>query len=55
MIDAWEGLGFSLSDLGRAREAIARARRGVKIDPMRSGTHLAWRGSTPCRAAPTAR
>ena len=41
MIDAWEGLGFSLSDLGRAREAIAALDESVKIDPMRSGTHLA--------------
>jgi tetratricopeptide (TPR) repeat protein len=40
MIDAWEGLGFSLSDLGRAREAIAALDQAVKVDPTRSAAHL---------------
>jgi arylsulfatase A-like enzyme/tetratricopeptide (TPR) repeat protein len=41
MIDAWEGLGFSLSDLGRPAEAIAALDKAVEVDPTRSGTHLA--------------
>jgi arylsulfatase A-like enzyme/Tfp pilus assembly protein PilF len=40
MIDAWEGLGFSLSDLGRAREAVAALDQAVKVDPTRSAAHL---------------
>ena len=41
MTDAWEGLGLSLSDLGRTEEAIAALDRVVEIDPARTGTHLA--------------
>jgi arylsulfatase A-like enzyme/Tfp pilus assembly protein PilF len=41
MVDAWEGLGFSLSDLGRPAEAIAALDAAVELDPARSGTHLA--------------
>jgi len=44
MIDGWELLGFSLSDLGRAQEAVAALDEAVKIDPARSGTHLALAG-----------
>lgn len=41
MIDGWELLGFSLSDLGRAPEAVRALDEAVEIDPFRSGTHLA--------------
>jgi choline-sulfatase len=40
MFDAWEGLGFTFADLGRAPEAIAALDRALLLDPARSGTHL---------------
>jgi tetratricopeptide (TPR) repeat protein len=40
MVDAWVGLGLSLSDLGRPEEAIAAMDEVIKIDPSRTGTHL---------------
>lgn len=40
MVDAWQGLGFTLSDLGRPQEAIAALDRAVEIDPARRGPHL---------------
>jgi tetratricopeptide (TPR) repeat protein len=41
MIDAWQGLGQSLADLGRSDQAIAAFDRVIELDPARPGTHLA--------------
>jgi tetratricopeptide (TPR) repeat protein len=41
MVDAWELLGSTLVRMGRDREGIAALSEALKLDPDRSGTHIA--------------